>query len=398
MPTTVNDNAAAIAETLAGMQSLQETHQPPDNDVEMENNDVQQQQQQQQQQNNDNNNMEVDPPPQEPGHRLQEMRDNFNPENIRRSSKNKSTFDKHQRQNQAFILFLLDHEEYHHLLDEEFTHELVDINTEVDYTDVESKFPAYVRRGGKKTLAERKEEYRISLLKEHISYALNDPGMVPRQPTVNLAALCDNVDVFMHYITTQRKEGEDNLMKAKTYSGYRSSLTYLFTRYRALPTREFERDLGTCMEGVKRYSTEANQHGEGNAWDGDRPLSWPLMGFFNLCFMAMGNEEGIFAAAFSKLTLNLCCRGKSTGQIVLKQFTWEGDSLAIPFIHGKEHQTGDNVLKKLPRHCYTNPLDQKYDLSSSLFHYLALNPDVIARGEQTPLFDGSLKAQSEGKV
>ena len=115
-------------------------------------------------------------------------------------------------------------------------------------------------------------------------YAINKPGMRPQSPTVHLAALEQNVDVFVNYLTSTRKNN-GNIMKAKSYLGLQSSLTYLFQRHRYTISHLFDSDLNKCMEGVKRYATTANQHGEGNIWDGDRPLTW------DLCFILMDLQK-----------------------------------------------------------------------------------------------------------
>jgi hypothetical protein len=105
-------------------------------------------------------------------------------------------------------------------------------------------------------------------------------------------------------------------------------------------------------------------------------------------------NEGLFAAAFSKLTCNLASRGKSTGQMCTNHMKWLDDSIEIPFMHGKDQQTADNAIKKLPCHCYANSLDFASDLSSSLFHYMVLFPDVIANCEES-LFPGSWDGQAQ---
>lgn len=174
----------------------------------------------------------------------------------------------------------------------------------------------------------------------------------------------------------------------------RSSLTYLFRRYRELIPADFSQDLRECMDGVKRISTEAGQCGEGDLWDGDRPLTWGLYEAYNEFFRAEGGDEGIFGVAFSMLTCNLACRGKSTGQICTKHMTWEDDSMLIPFGHIKDNQDGTNAIKKLPRNCYCNPLNHSTCVVTAVFDYMALNPNVIAEAEEA-LFSGSLSAQSQ---
>ena len=324
------------------------------------------------------------------------MRQNFNPETVRKSSKGQETFSKRQNHNARFILHLYENEEYHNHLEERLLHELDDINAEPDYSVIISRHAKYRRNGGKKTLADRKEECRRKLLRDHICYVLNDPGMVPRGRTVKLDVLEQNVDVFVKYLTITRKDDsiDGDLLSAKSYLGFRSSLTYLFRRYRYTTSRAFEEELKECMEGVKRFSNQCNQHGEGNIWEGDQPLTWGLYEQFNRWCYADGTSEGIFAVCFAKLTCNLACRGKNTGQICVKHMIWEDDSMSIPFAHSKDAQTGDNLVKKLPRHCYSNPLNLASDLPSAMFHFMALNPDVVCNEEES-FFRGSLKAQSQ---
>ena len=169
---------------------------------------------------------------------------------------------------------------------------------------------------------------------------------------------------------------------------------FLFRCYKFTPPREFELELKECMEGVKRYTNKARQAGEGNIYDGDRPLTWDLYRQFNLWFYEMGTEEGIFALAFSKLTCNLACRGKSTGSVCVKHLKWLDDCISIAFAHAKDQQNGDSHIKRLPRHCYSNPLDLACDLPSALFQYFALNSHLVAN-PTGPLFKGTSKSVAE---
>ena len=71
-----------------------------------------------------------------PGIHLQQMRDDFTPTNVRRSSRAPDTFAKRQNENERFILFLFDREEYHPFLNQQFLHELQDEEATIDYTPV----------------------------------------------------------------------------------------------------------------------------------------------------------------------------------------------------------------------------------------------------------------------
>jgi hypothetical protein len=76
----------------------------------------------------------------------------------------------------------------------------------------------------------------------------------------------------MNFITAMRKEN-CGMMKSGSYASLRSSFTYLSPRYRYTPSQEFELELKECMEGVKRITNKALQHGEGNLYDGDTQLT-----------------------------------------------------------------------------------------------------------------------------
>eukprot|EP00986_Skeletonema_menzelii_P003934 scaffold1286_cov91-Skeletonema_menzelii.AAC.1 len=315
-----------------------------------------------------------------PSNRLVRIRDNFNATGVRKKARSKSTFDGHQRNNVRFVLYLYEHNS--ELLVDELRHQLDDANAEPDYSDVVSRHPQYVRRGGKKSLDERKEEFRQSLLRDVISDALGNPGTTPNQQVVDFDALTANADVFVTYLTTELRKADGGLNKAGSYLSHRSSLVYLFRRYRYIPSREFEADLKECVEGIKRSASEACQAGEGNIYDGNRALTWPLYLQFNRWFSAMGGKEGIFACVFAKMCMGLACRSNNTVQVCIKHMKWEGDAVEIPFAHSKESQTGTNRVKKLPRSLHGNPLNHDADLFSSLFDYLALNPEELQNPEQ----------------
>jgi hypothetical protein len=160
------------------------------------------------------------------GQRLANLRDNFNPENIRKSSKAKATFKKHQSNHERFIVHLF--EKRPDLLHPEFRDSLQDTVTEIDYSDVEQRYRRYQRNGGKKSLEQRKADYRIELLRVHVADALGTPGTNPPRQTVNLELLEHNdINAFLNYITTVRKPN-NGLFKSNGYTSFRSSLTYLF--------------------------------------------------------------------------------------------------------------------------------------------------------------------------
>lgn len=325
------------------------------------------------------------------GNRLARLRENFNATSVRKASKADATFRKHESNHERFILYLFDKKPQ--FLHQDFVEHLTDVDVSIEYMEIYNTHRRYQRNGGKKSLEKRKEDYRASVLRDTVAEALGPPGTTPPTQTVKFAELENDLDVFLEYLTSLRKK-TGALFKPGGYASLRSSFTYLFHRYRVVPGPAFTNELKEAMEGVKRYTNEAVQHGEGNIHDGDRPLTWGLFEQFNRWFYAEGTDEGHFAACFAKVTCNLACRGNSTSQICTKHIKWLDDCLEIPFAHGKDQQTGDNQLKKLPRHCYANPLNLASDLPSALFHYFCTRPTIIAKPEEA-LFKGEVKSQAK---
>ena len=116
---------------------------------------------------------------------------------------------------------------------------------------------------------------------------------------------------------------------------------------------------------------------QGNIYNGAWGLPWPLYLQLNEWFLEEGSNECLFAAAFAKTTCNLACHGDNTSQIYTKHLGWEQDCFGIPF----------DASKRLPRHCYSNPLNQAADYSSALFHYLVQFSEV-PDDTNGPLFQG----------
>ena len=324
-----------------------------------------------------------------PNARLAQVREHFTPAGVRKASKSEATFDKHQRNNSRFLLYLYEQEPQ--MLESNLVHALDDINADPDYTSLVQRHQKYK---GKKSLETRKKEYRQGLLREEICRALGSPGTRPPRLTLDFEALNENIDVFVKYITEVCRKADGGIYKESSYTGQRSSLTYLYRRYKQFQPVPFQQELSEAMNGIKRLSSQANQHGEGNIYDGDRPLTWSLYRQFNTWFLAEGSEEGLFAAAFSKLTCLLACRGKSTAQVCTKHMKWLDDSLEINFGHIKDNQTAKNPIKKQGRNSYCNPLDLSSCPVTAIFDYMAMNSDIIAKPEEA-LFQGSLQAQSQ---
>ena len=105
---------------------------------------------------------------------------------------------------------------------------------------------------------------------------------------------------------------------------------------------------------------------QGNMYNGAWGLPWSLYLQINEWFLEEGSNESLFAAAFAKTTCNLVCRGNNMSQIYTKPLAWEQDCFGIHFCHEKAHQDGGDATKKLPRHCYSNPLNRNPGKSVNL--------------------------------
>ncbi len=179
-----------------------------------------------------------------------QVRDSFNAPGVRREARSisGSTLKVYQSNNIRLILYLYKNKA--ELLVGELRRQL-DANAEPNYSDVVRCYPEYVSRGGKKSLDERKEEFREGLLKEVICYALGAPGTPPRRQVIDFVAFTADVDIFVDYVTGIRKD-DGALNKARSYASHRSSLGYLFAHYRYVPSREFDEGLKESSEGIKR--------------------------------------------------------------------------------------------------------------------------------------------------
>jgi len=82
-------------------------------------------------------------------------------------------------------------------------------------------------------LEQQKADYRDKLLRDEIADALGAPGTTPSRSTVDFDALNNNIRVFVQYLTEEcrKEDAEGNkvvVQKETSYTGQRSSLTYLY--------------------------------------------------------------------------------------------------------------------------------------------------------------------------
>ena len=90
------------------------------------------------------------------------MWENFIPAAVRKSSKADSTFNKHQNNQERFILWLFRNRP--EFVTDKLRRALAELDSNIDYSPVEKQFRRYCKNHGKKTLQQRKDEYLKDLL------------------------------------------------------------------------------------------------------------------------------------------------------------------------------------------------------------------------------------------
>ena len=117
-------------------------------------------------------------------------------------------------------------------------------------------------------------EYRVKMLRGEIWDALGVPGTDPPTQIIKFELLEADVDCFLEFMASIRKKNGGLVLKPGAHQAFRSSFTYLFHRYRYIPSRAFEKNIKEAMEAVKRYTNQAAQSGEGNIHVCKRTLSY----------------------------------------------------------------------------------------------------------------------------
>ncbi|KAL7511432.1 LOW QUALITY PROTEIN: hypothetical protein ACHAXN_008391, partial [Cyclotella atomus] len=160
------------------------------------------------------------------------------------NSRASSTFAAHQRNNERLILFLYDgvgesgvSGKYASMLADELCHCLDDIKVKPDYTSVIASHRKYSRAKGKRICSrERMTIWKASC----ISSFLGPPGLTPPCQTVIFDAFTASADTIAQFLTTV-KSNDNGIKKGQIYASYRSSMTFLFRRYRYSPLQACSR-------------------------------------------------------------------------------------------------------------------------------------------------------------
>ena len=310
-------------------------------------------------------------------------------DNCKKMNRAKKTFYKHGLENERFILWLYQSDQYRlECLVPELVVEIDDLVAEIVIPDhLKTRWRRVAKEKGS-SYALRVQKFKNLKIREHVRTWTGIEGESPLKEIINFEGL--TVDCFGQYVCEKRKI-DGSLLKPNGYKAMRSGLSYLFKRYKQKMDETFFEQVGEMIKGAKRIANLARQGGEGNIEEGKRELSFPLYQDFNKWCAEEGTAEGVFARCFSVHSWNLACRGDSTSQIRLKHLLWKADSATISFSHSKEEQEGDDKRKRKPRHCYSNPFDWKSDYQSAVFDYLCCFPAVVS-SQYSQLFPGTQDA------
>ncbi len=328
-------------------------------------------------------------PPPVPNPRLQQLHEDLNPNNVLRSYREKATFENWQYMHTALVFWTFENQP--EFIVEDFRNHLHDVEATIDYSHITDPLRRY---RGKLSIEQREKNYREEILRAEISDALGHGGLRAIRNTINLETYAQDPIHFVNYIIAKTK-GNDKYFVPDHYSQMKSHFNNFCKRHRHPTTKAFDTLLGQYIDGLMRLANKARQFGEGNAHSGSRALPWALYVLMTIWFYALPGEDGIFAAAWSKIVVNMACRGDSTGKISLKHLKLAdaGDCFGVSSCHSKDNQTGTDPVKLIARACYANPFVFGADWVSTTFHHLVLNPELI-RNVDGPLFKGDRKSQA----
>ena len=188
---------------------------------------------------------------------LQAIRAQFTPEGMLMNSRSPSCRNSTQAENIRLIVWL--HFNKPEWIVTSFNQELDDLEASVDYSPITNPTRGY-RYRGKKSVATRKTEYKAKVLADHIGSTLGPYPGFAEHPTVDLDSFTSDPKVYCNYLSTKEK-ADGNKMKPGVYTGYRSTLTNLFRRYRYVPHPQYVSELKMRLDGLVKLANLAVQNG-----------------------------------------------------------------------------------------------------------------------------------------
>lgn len=245
-----------------------------------------------------------------------------------------------------------------------------------DHASLSKEFIAYcTERGfvlGDKTSEKRPTRWAISQFLKDVPDLSNPPVVFDE----NLGR------DFLRFIQATRAEKEKSY---STYTGYRSALSNLFTKYHALMPAIMRMKIDNYFSGLQRELTLMAKEGSVPSRVGKEEL--PFSVYIKLCRILLESEdEGhLFVRAMLIISWNLMSRVSNTETILLEHLNWTEDHLGVIYVHSKSRQKGE---KKFERSVFSNPIQPEICpiLAIALFRlFVTSDPDL---GPKERLFPG----------
>ena len=181
-------------------------------------------------------------------------------------------------------------------------------------------------------------------------------------------------NLFPHYLTTRRNEGEGFLSK-ESYFGVISAFIHMYRMSGDTIPEEFKIELSQFMSGMKR--TVSSQKAEsGESLDEEKKLmSYEV--YKNICeFLFEGEgDDYAFAHVFLTLEYYLLAQSDNCLAMIVNHVQWDNDSLVFNFSKMKGHHSGDKSGD--PWHVYSNPKNLELFPVLALTKYLLSHLDLM---------------------
>jgi len=208
-------------------------------------------------------------------------------------------------------------------------------------------------------------------------------------------------EMFAEFTTTltTNKNGEDIMLKKRTYASYKSALYKLMKENGVAPSE-------TLKHGIREHLNLIGRENVSDANKGIRSLvlgspAWELDFFKTLCkkLLESGGKKDIWALCVLLFAFNLIARINRIFKLRLNHIGWESDSMYVIYADSKSDKQGND---RSPKHLYTNLNEPHFNLPFVFALYL-LSSDFNGTGsifsdtEEVPLeeYDDSEEGKDE---
>ena len=255
--------------------------------------------------------------------------------------------------NTNLIVWLLQNEAYHYMLEPWYIEEMRDLS--------ERK-----RKGVTKKMVENlyEEEDRCPIILSSLTFK-----------------------VFSHFMATRKlsekhrkiRKTKSSYLAASTYDNYRSALMHLFRMSKYEVPDVFVKQLRQFMSGMRRrIQTDKVKHGD-HSHQGKKRMGWDVYELMCKLLQEGENDEYTFANCFLTLEWNLMARSENVVNCHSENITWKDDALCFNFPKSKGDQYGKR--SDAVWHVYATPHNPITCPHLALARYLFSNPGVLTEHE-----------------